>query len=270
MEDKMILSLDKNEYIIFSDLKVNGGDGLESADMYIKLYYYKNGQEPMHFLFHEYLLDNYTLCMDKESFFGGYSRSLYKEYFSNKIDKHFKIVKFIEGLLKDFSVSRTESEGYYSDYYIATLHPFHKYRLLDLLKAGFINEYNDKRIVFNDCYVNFNYTNLNFLNLQKADFADVDLNCATFKYTDLRGADFSNADLRFSNLESADLRGANLAGADLRDANLKDALCDDEQLKYFTPSQIKSLFSIPDFKKCSNLYLPKNNTKELKNGTINL
>lgn len=65
--------------------------------------------------------------------------------------------------------------------------------------------------------------NFQDVNLRGADFLGADLEKANFQGADLQGADFLGADLQYANFQGANLRGADLRGADLKGAHLRGA-----------------------------------------------
>jgi uncharacterized protein YjbI with pentapeptide repeats len=63
----------------------------------------------------------------------------------------------------------------------------------------------------------FNFSNLEWINLQKSNLQDASFISANLNYSDLRGADLSGTILKQSQLEGADLTGAILTGTYIED-----------------------------------------------------
>ena len=94
------------------------------------------------------------------------------------------------------------------------------------LKEGKIDEFNDRRSLI---HLNLNGIDCNGLNLENADFGDVDLIGAIFEGANLERAIFTRADLSGAifvnaNLDDTDFSWANLSSAKFAGAKIERAI----------------------------------------------
>jgi uncharacterized protein YjbI with pentapeptide repeats len=105
--------------------------------------------------------------------------------------------------------------------------------LLELLKTGKVEQFNNSRIEHTTIYpdlsnANLSKANLSNANLSKANLSNADLTgtrlkSADLSYVNLSGADLSNASLSNASLSNASLSNARLVGANFSRANLSNA-----------------------------------------------